>query len=120
MVRGSIVMFAKPASRARCSASQADWPGSAGSAPPHSGCWEQKITPPPVAAAVSGPGPPAGLLHIVGDDDDGEIALQFLDQLLDFQRRNRVERAGRLIEQDDLGFYRDGAGNAQALLLPAG
>ncbi len=61
-----------------------------------------------------------GLLHVVGDDRDGEIVLQFVDQFLDLQRADRIERAGRLIEQDHLRPHRDGARDAQPLLLAAG
>ena len=60
------------------------------------------------------------LLHVVGDDGDGEVVLQFVDQLLDLQRADRVERAGRLVEQDHLRPHGDGAGDAQPLLLAAG
>ena len=59
------------------------------------------------------------LLHVVGDDDDGEVALQLVDQLLDLQRADRVERGGRLVEQDHLRPHRDGARDAQPLLLAA-
>ena len=60
-----------------------------------------------------------GLLHVVGHDGDGEVVLQFVDQLLDLQRADRIERAGRLVEQDHLGPHRDGARDAQPLLLAA-
>ena len=59
------------------------------------------------------------LLHVVGDDDDRELGAQLLDQLLDLAGRDRVERRGRLVEQDHLRPLRDGAGDAQALLLAA-
>ncbi len=44
---------------------------------------------------------------------------QLLDQLLDLAGRDRIERRGRLVEKDDLGVLRDGARDAQALLLAA-
>src|SRR5580658_8152227 len=61
-----------------------------------------------------------GLLHVVGDDGDGVVFGQFLDQFLDLGGRDRIQRRARLVEQDHLGPYRDGAGDAQALLLAAG
>src|ERR1700677_709407 len=61
-----------------------------------------------------------GLLHIVGDDRDGVVLRQLLDQLLDLGGRNRIERRTGLVEQDHLGPHRDGAGDAEPLLLAAG
>ena len=61
-----------------------------------------------------------GLLHVVGHDGDGEVVLQLVDQFLDLQRADRIERAGRFVEQDHLGPHRDGARDAQPLLLAAG
>ena len=55
----------------------------------------------------------------MGDDHDGVVFLQFVDQLLDLRGRDRVERRARLVEQDHLGPHRHGARDAQALLLPA-
>src|SRR5580704_14183308 len=63
---------------------------------------------------------PRGLLHVMGDDGDGVVLGQFLDQLLDLGGRDRVERRTRFVEQDHLGPHRDGAGDAEALLLAAG
>src|ERR1700716_3279855 len=60
-----------------------------------------------------------GLLHIMGDDGDGVVLRQFLDQFLDFGGRNRIERRTRLVEQNDLRPHRDGAGDAKPLLLAA-
>ena len=60
------------------------------------------------------------LLHVVGDDHDRVVGLQLVDQLLDLGGRDRIERRARLVEQDHLGLHRDGAGDAQALLLAAG
>src|SRR5260221_10558893 len=68
----------------------------------------------------SGPLRHAGrLLHVVGDNDDGEPLAQLMNQLLDLGRRDRIQRRGRFVQQKDLGTDRDGAGNAQALLLAA-
>ena len=55
----------------------------------------------------------------MGNDDDGVILLKFLHQFLDLERGDRVEGRGGFVHQDDLRFYRQGAGNAQALLLSA-
>src|ERR1700730_16388074 len=63
---------------------------------------------------------PRGLLHVMGDDGDGVVLGQFLDQLLDLGGRDRVERRARLVEQDHLGAHRNGAGDAKPLLLAAG
>src|SRR5262245_18590296 len=60
------------------------------------------------------------LLHVVGDDRDRVVLFELVDQLLDLGRRDRIERRAGLIEQDDLRTHRDGAGDAQALLLAAG
>src|SRR6185312_539636 len=65
-------------------------------------------------------GDAGGLLHVVSDDDDGVVGLQFVDQFLDLSGRQRIERRGRLVEQDDFGLYRHRASDAQALLLAAG
>src|SRR5712692_9461109 len=59
------------------------------------------------------------LLHVVGDDHDGVVVLQLVHQLLDATRRDRVERRGRLVQEQHLGFDRDAARDAQALLLAA-
>src|SRR3954452_13706726 len=60
-----------------------------------------------------------GLLHIVRDDDDRVALLELGDELLDTKRRDRVQRRARLVHEDHLGLDRDGAGDAQALLLAA-
>src|SRR5690606_16843202 len=39
-----------------------------------------------------------GLLHVVGDDDDGVVALELLDQLFDAAGRDGVERRGRFVQ----------------------
>jgi hypothetical protein len=53
----------------------------------------------------------------MGDDDDGVSALQLADQFLDLGGRDRVERGTGFVHQDDFGVDRDGARNAQPLLL---
>src|SRR5690625_4385055 len=65
-------------------------------------------------------GYPCRLLHVVGDDHDGEVLLQLEDQLFDDGGGNRIERRTGLVHQDDFGADGDGAGDAQALLLTAG
>src|SRR5450830_86892 len=61
-----------------------------------------------------------GLLHVVGDDGDGIVVLEPVDELFDLGGGDRVERRTRLIEQDYLRPNRDRARDAQPLLLAAG
>src|SRR6476661_6317677 len=56
-----------------------------------------------------------GLLQVVRDDDDGQLALQLVDELLDLLRRDRVERRRWFVEQQDLGIVGECAGDAEAL-----
>src|SRR4051794_19992394 len=60
-----------------------------------------------------------GLLHVVRDDHDRVALLELVDQLLDLERRDRVERRARLVHQDHLGLDRQRARDAQPLLLTA-
>src|SRR3954470_5324137 len=60
-----------------------------------------------------------GLLHVVGDDHDRVALLEVLDQVLDLQRRDRVQRRARLVHEDDVGLDGDRARDAEALLLAA-
>ncbi len=62
----------------------------------------------------------AGLLHVVGDDDDGVIAAQLVDQFLDLHGGDGVEGGGGLVHEEDLRLGGDGAGDAKPLLLAAG
>ena len=55
----------------------------------------------------------------MGNDQDGELLLEFSEQLLDLASGDRVERRGRFIEQQDLGAQGNGTRYAQALLLAA-
>ena len=64
-------------------------------------------------------GDAGGLLHVVGHDDDGVGLLEVLDQVLDGERRDRVERRAGLVHQQHVRCDRDRAGDAQALLLSA-
>ncbi len=59
------------------------------------------------------------LLHVVGDDHDRVAALELLDQMLDRERRDRIERRAGLVLQQDLGLEAIARG-AQALLLGSG
>src|SRR6185295_7498600 len=59
------------------------------------------------------------LLQVVGHDHDRVILLQLVDQLLDPERRDRVERRAGLVHQQHLGLDRDRARDAQALHLAA-
>src|SRR5258706_4371371 len=51
-------------------------------------------------------GDACGLLHVVGDDDDGAAILELKDQILDLGGGNGIERRTRLIQQQYLGIYR--------------
>src|SRR3954449_163410 len=60
-----------------------------------------------------------GLLHVVRDDDDRHAVLELVDELLDLQRGDRVQRAGGLVHEDHLGVHRQRPRDAQPLLLAA-
>src|SRR5690606_20347358 len=60
------------------------------------------------------------LLHRMGDDDDGVVLAQFVDQLFDDRRRDGIERRAGLVHQDYFGTDGNGAGDAEALLLATG
>ena len=61
------------------------------------------------------------LLLVVGDEDrrDAERALQLAQLDLELLAQLAVERAERLVEQQDLGLEDEGAGERHALLLAA-
>ena len=61
-----------------------------------------------------------GLLHVMGDDDHGAGELQLHHQLLDLGGADGVQRGARLVEEKHFRVHRQGAGDAQALLLAAG
>src|SRR5262249_9562472 len=63
---------------------------------------------------------PRGLLHIVGTDDNGVVALQLINQRFDFSSRDRIERGRRLIHQDNFRFDRKRSRDAETLLLASG
>ncbi len=56
----------------------------------------------------------------MGDDDDGVLAFELGDELLDLEGGERVECGAGLVHQQDLGLVGDGAGDAKPLLLSAG
>ena len=54
------------------------------------------------------------------DDDHGAVGrFETLDDFEHFARQFGVERAGRLVEAEDVRLEREGAGDRHALLLPA-
>ena len=60
--------------------------------------------------------------HFVGYDDDGNVEA-FVDVFQTFQdaaRGGGVEGGSGFVGEDDLGFGRERAGDADALFLPAG
>src|SRR5262249_51959036 len=59
------------------------------------------------------------LLHVVRDNYDRVVALEFVDQLLDLCGGDWVERGTGLIEQDYFRLDCNGARDAQPLLLAA-
>jgi hypothetical protein len=63
---------------------------------------------------------PGRLLHRVGDDDDGVVLTQFVDQFLDLGGGDGVKRRTGLVHQDHFGIHGNGPGDAQPLLLAAG
>src|SRR6267143_3185752 len=60
------------------------------------------------------------LLHVVRHDHDRIPLLEFLHELLDAQRGDRVERRVGLVHQDHIGLDRERTCQAQPLLLTAG
>jgi hypothetical protein len=56
----------------------------------------------------------------VSDDNDGVALPQLIDELLDASGRDRVERRCRFVEEDELRLGRQGARDAEPLLLAAG
>ncbi|CAD5377913.1 hypothetical protein OF001_U250010 [Pseudomonas sp. OF001] len=63
----------------------------------------------------------AGEVHLVGDQQHGAAFLgQRTDHVEHFLDHLRIERRGRLVEQDHLGLHAQGAGDGRALLLAAG
>src|ERR1700727_1273140 len=63
---------------------------------------------------------PLRLLHVVGDDDDGQLVPQLVDRLLNDTGGNGVESRTGLIHEKDLWPDRQGPGDTETLLLTAG
>src|SRR5690606_16488793 len=62
-----------------------------------------------------------GDLHIVRDDDDGvAFGVQLLQDLHHLLAAVRIERAGRLVGQDDFAAVHQRAGDTYPLLLATG
>ena len=60
------------------------------------------------------------LLHEVGDKHDRHLrACSVLQHVLDAHRRHRVDGDGELVEEQQVGFLRQGTGDRQTLLLTA-
>src|SRR5215208_6545882 len=57
------------------------------------------------------------LLHIVGDHHDRVLTFELAHQVLDLERRNRVQGARRLVHQNHIRVDGQRAGNAESLLL---
>src|SRR3990170_4202668 len=60
------------------------------------------------------------LLHVVRDDDDGELLGQLPDKVLNLERGDGVQGGARLVHQDDVRLDGEGPGDAETLLLAAG
>ena len=56
----------------------------------------------------------------VGDNEAGAVFRQLIHGALDEQLRARVDRAGRLVEDEHGRVLEHGAGDGQQLLLPGG
>lgn len=65
-------------------------------------------------------GDAGGLLHVVGNDDEGVLFLEGPDEVLDFGGGDGVEGAAWFVHEEDAGFDGEASGDAQALLLAAG
>ena len=62
-----------------------------------------------------------GKVHLVGHDDHGGLAVGKVPQNAQhLAGQLRVQRAGRLVEAEDIRVQGQGAGNGHALLLAAG
>src|SRR6267142_1330541 len=60
-----------------------------------------------------------GLLHVVRDDYNRIVVLQLVHEFLDAARGDRIERRGRLVQEQHLRLDRDTTRDAQPLLLAA-
>src|SRR5271156_5376586 len=59
------------------------------------------------------------LLHIVRDNNDCKLFLELEDQLFNLSRRNGIQSRAGLVHEQDLWLDRQGARNAEPLLLSA-
>src|SRR5713226_1403323 len=60
------------------------------------------------------------LLHVVRHDHNRVALLEFMDQFFDFGRGDGIQSRAGLVHQHHLRLDRNGAGNAQALMLAPG
>jgi hypothetical protein len=72
----------------------------------------------PEEAGVGGDA--GGLLHVVGDDDDGDGGAEVVDEFFDFGGGDGVEGGAGFVHEHDVGFGGEDAGDAEALLLTGG
>ena len=56
----------------------------------------------------------------MGDDDDGKVLAKLKHKLLHFRRGDGVKGGAGFVHEDDLRTDRDGARDAEALLLASG
>lgn len=63
---------------------------------------------------------PGGLLHVMGDDENGEFSPQFVDKVFDFGCSDWVQGRARFVEQQYFGCGRNGSSYTEPLLLSAG
>lgn len=59
-------------------------------------------------------------LETVGDDDNGATLEEIMEGNVDLLLREAVERAGRLVKNDDLGILDEYLGNGETLALSSG
>lgn len=59
-------------------------------------------------------------LETVGDDDDSTTSEEVVEGNVDLLLRKAVKRAGRLVEDDDLGILDEYLGDGETLALPSG
>ena len=62
-------------------------------------------------------GDSSGLLHIMGDDDDGKVFLKLQHQAFDLFRSHGIQGRAGFIHQDNTGLQGHDAGEAESLLL---
>src|SRR6185437_14956844 len=72
------------------------------------------------AARLAQLGECAGLRHLAFGDDDDPRDIESAERIADDGLRTVVERAGRLVEQENAWSASDGAGDHDALALSAG